>query len=594
MKKNIFTQKISFLQRCRKHTKLGTVLLLLFPLFIVLLAEYNQMQSLNEFIEFLLDKPSIIVFNTIYYGCIFAFCVFLFRRPYLAVIFNGICLYIFSCVEFFKASTSGSHFVITDLLMASTPGDIARFAYIKLTPVIVISFILLITYITLMILFNPPIKLKYNKSLLLAALFACLPITMTISPTVSKKVFSFFSINNMKSVNAFTTNEKFDSNSMLAFLAETTTATVENIVLEPEDYTSDLIKELINKELSSNSTNPSSGEFIKPNVVVIMSESFADFRCFPDLEIDSSIYSNFDKISKEGFAGNSIVPAFGGYTVRTEFELLFGLPVKSLNDPAIPHKLLEDRPQLTMPDYFKGLGYNTSYVHPFSKSFYSRDSIYSNYNFDNMYFDDNLTIDNKLYRKYTDDSVVFNEILNLIQNNTSPAYIHSTTMQNHQPYTDENRSISELDYYLEGIKHTDKELGLFVDKLKTIKEPTIVLFVGDHFPFFSEADNLYNKLGINSSNSYEVHTQKYFIWSNYDANLDFLPKSEVSSFYLPYMILDAINAPLDDFKQAMVNRLYTDPVYSSNYKNAIDIDKFLDVLTYDITKGEQYVINTKP
>ena len=274
MKKNIFISKRSFVQECRKHTKIGTILLLLFPLFIVLLAEYNQMQSLNEFITFLLDKPSIIIFNTIYYGCIFAFCVFIFRKPCLAVIFNGICLYIFSCVEFFKSSTSGSHFVLTDLLMASTPGDIAKFAYIKLTPVLVISFILLAAYITLMILFNPPIKVKYRKSLLLAVVFAFLPVLMTVSPSVSKKVYSFFSINDMKSVNAFTTNEKFDSNSMLAFLAETTTETVENIVIKPEEYTSSLITALVNKELSSNSTTTPSEEFVNPNVVVIMSESF--------------------------------------------------------------------------------------------------------------------------------------------------------------------------------------------------------------------------------------------------------------------------------------------------------------------------------
>ena len=84
--------------------------------------------------------------------------------------------------------------------------------------------------------------------------------------------------------------------------------------------------------------------FKKPNVIVIQSEAFADFRIFKDLNINENIYKSYDNIrnSSKSYAGEAIVPTFGSFTVKTEFELMFGLPTKSLNDPNMPQRLLLD------------------------------------------------------------------------------------------------------------------------------------------------------------------------------------------------------------------------------------------------------------
>ena len=108
----------------------------------------------------------------------------------------------------------------------------------------------------------------------------------------------------------------------------------------------------------------------KPNIIFIMSESFSDFRVFNSLNISDDIYSGFDEVAKEGFMGHCIVPTFGGYTTRTEFELLTGLPTYAINTPSVPQNLLKKQYIIdSFPRYFKNLGYSTTYIHPFSKTF---------------------------------------------------------------------------------------------------------------------------------------------------------------------------------------------------------------------------------
>ena len=181
--------------------------------------------------------------------------------------------------------------------------------------------------------------------------------------------------------------------------------------------------------------------------------------------------AGFDKIAAEGYRGQLIVPTFASFTVRTEFELLFGLPVKSLNDPNMPQRMLAERDQPSMARYYKSLGYNTAYVHPFLSSFYSRKRVYGTFGFDQMIFEDDFTVPVEYKGSYIKDKTVFDQIEKLIDESDEPLYVHTTTMQNHQPYTD-GPSSNELDNYLSNIKVTSDALEAFTAHLKELDEPT--------------------------------------------------------------------------------------------------------------------------
>lgn len=563
------------------------LLILFYPIFISILLEYNICQNFISTLNFLLTKPNIFLFNILIMSILLVIVLFIFKKSYLAISIHGIIFYILSCVEYFKYKTSGSHLVISDLLMTKNLSDVGKFASLKITYPLVINLLLLAIYIFITYKFNFSINFSLKKRLCGSALIAIL-VTIIFTTSLSANVFSVFEIENSTATNILESNEQFNDIGFLPYLTKTTTENLLDEVEMPENYSENTINSIINKNTNSDSTN--SYESNNPNVIFIMSESFSDFRVFDSLNIDPEIYSAFDEVGNEGYVGNCVVPTFGGYTTRTEFELLFGLPTFALNTPSVPQNLLKKQDTIdTFPSYFKSLGYNTTYIHPFSKTFYDRDTLYAEYRFDNLYFDDNMTVETENFRRYISDKSVFEQIKSVLQTNSSPSYIFTTTMQNHQPYYSETSDNSDqLSYYLDGIKETSTELREFTNWLKDFDEDVILVFVGDHFPFFTPDDDVYDRLGLNNLNADLIYTQKYIIWNNYDNNIINTDIDTISAFYIPYIITDLINGkntPLLELMKSLMNEcpLYSPSIQSNNSRN-----ETLDLITYDKVLGENF------
>lgn len=569
------------IENSEKYKLTNFFLAVLFPIFIVCLAEINQMKAPSKLVLFISEKPSIMLFNIMVAAIIYGTLLFLFRRAFPAALFTGLLYFIFSTVELFKFGTSGNHFEISDLKMSVDAENIARFAYIKITPELVFYAVLLIAYLSAVFWFRPVLKISRVKGFLSSA--ACLLCggCMILLPSVAMPVYAFFEIDTTEADNVFKVNEKFDNNSFLAFFTESATETVKDRVKEPEDYTAETVENIIEDSVAKQ--NPDL--FQMPNVIVVMSEAFTDFRRFDGLEIPEETYADWDKACSEGYVGKAVVPTFASFTVRTEFELLFGLPLKSLNDPNMPQRLLLDRPQQTMAKYYKELGYKTAYVHTFLSSFYSRAEIYKNFGFDEMYFEESLTVPVKYDGSYISDSVIYDQIQQmLMENKNTPVYVHTTTMENHQPYDTEGKT--EFEEYLSRVQKVLKNFRDFTEELKSVDRPTIVLMVGDHLPCFRGEGNVYSQLGIDGDNCSTLYEQPYLLWSNYGADFSKVPNEEISSFYLPYVLMDAAGVPLDSMAQTMLDKMREVPVYSTSYNSSIPHDKELDMITYDRILGD--------
>ena len=476
------------------------LLMVLYPLFLSILLEYNICQNFNDTLKFLIKKPNILLFNIIICTILFAVIFLIFKKSYLSMTIHGGILYILSCIEYFKYKTSGSHLVISDLLMTKNLSDVGKFASLKITYPLILNFIILVLYIFLTYKNNLNLNFSLKKRICSCALISLL-ITVMLATSISSRIFSIFEIETTAATNILESNEQFSDIGFLPYLAKTTSENLMDIVDPPENYSYDSIKNL----LTNNDTSTSSETTYEntPNVIFIMSESFSDFRVFDSLDIDSDIYSGFDSVGSEGYVGSCVVPTFGGYTTRTEFELLTGLPTYAINTPSVPQNLLKKQDIIdTIPSYFKSLGYSTSYIHPFSKTFYDRDTLYTEYGFDELYFDDSMTVETENFRRYISDESVFNQIKSVLQSNESPSYIFATTMQNHQPYYDETaEGADQLSYYLAGIKETSNQLREFTNWLKDFDEDVLLVFVGDHFPFFTPDDDVYDRLGVSDDNA---------------------------------------------------------------------------------------------
>lgn len=563
------------------------LLLVIYPLFISLLLEYNICQNFNDTLKFLLSKPNILLFNILICTILFTPIFLLVKKAHLSIAIHGGIFYILSCIEYFKYKTSGSHLVISDLLMTKNLSDVGKFASLKITAPLIINFIILVLYIVLTYKSNLILNFSLKKRIYSSA-FITLLITVSLTTSISAKVFSVFEIETNVATNILESNEQFSDIGFLPYLAKTTSENLIDIVNPPEYYSYDNIESLLSQNKTEEDLDNTSSN--KPNVIFIMSESFSDFRVFDSLNIDEDIYSNFDEVGKEGYIGTCVVPTFGGYTTRTEFELLTGLPTYSINTPSVPQNLLKKQEIIdTFPSYFKTLGYNTTYIHPFSKTFYDRDTLYTEYGFDNLYFDDNLTVPVEYFRRYISDNTVFNQIKEVLQSTEEPSYIFTTTMQNHQPYYEEtSEGADQLSYYLEGIQETSNQLREFTNWLKDFDEDVILVFIGDHFPFFTPDDNVYDELGVSDSNASLIYNQKYILWNNYDDDMFNKEINTVSAFYLPYIIIDLINSETTPFITTMQRLMEECPLYSPSIQSSSSRNESLDLITYDRVLGENY------
>lgn len=575
-----------------RYPMTNRLLMMLYPIFIVCMAELNQDKYPSKLVLFITNHPTIMLFNVLIAALIFIGALLLFKSGWFSMLLESILYMALSITELFKYNTNGNHLIMTDMKLFRSLKSLTSFAYIKITPRLVLYIAICAAFILLAFWFNPRLKmrLKLRKRLApgLACLIACVMVVTV--PAISQPVYALFRLDTKEADNTFILNEKFDNNGFLAFFMQTGSESLSNQLEEPEDYkedSSDTVKQYLATEVPDLDFD----DGVKPNVVEIMSESFADFRAFSDKLSElgytnlDPYYAGLDRAASMGTEGTLIVPTYASYTVRTEFELLFGLPVKSLNDPNMPQRMMLERQQPTVPAYYKSWGYSTAYVHPFQSSFYSRKRIYGQFNFDQMIFEDDFTVPVTTYGEYIDDNVVYNQIESLIASTDEPLYVHATTMQNHQPYSDGD-SDDEFINYLSRIQHSADGLADFLERLSQIDEPTIVLFVGDHFPSLRGDDGIYSQLNITSENCSTLYEQRYILWNNYGLNTSLLPSEAVSTYYAPYLVMQLIDAPRDSFTQTMMNEMETEPVYSTNYRPMQEADKKLDTLTYDRILGD--------
>ncbi len=569
---------------------LNMILMILFPIFITCMAEINQFKKVSSFFAFAADRPTVLFFDIVIAALVFVFLLAVFRKGWVASTIQSFIYMALSIVELFKYGTNGNHLILSDMKLFKSVKSLKSFAYIRITPRLIIYCLIVVAVALIIAYFNPKLPRHIPVKRLIACLCCVAPcVGLIIFPSFYNPIYKFFKLDTTAATNAFILNEKFDSNSFLAFIVETASESYANRLREPDNYTEDYVEEITDVKADT-SEDFNGGK--KPNVVVIMSESYADFRVFDELNVDDKYYEGFDKAVEEGYGGIAITPTYASYTVRSEFELLFGLPVRGLNAPNMPQRELADREQPALAQYYKSWGYSTAYVHPFQSNFYSRAKIYGEFGFDKMIFHDDIdnvsdfTVPVEHYGTYVDDKTVYDQLIDLIKTTDDPLYVHTTTMQNHQPYNQGEDPDDEFGNYLQWIQHSNEGLTVFLDELKNIDEPTLVFFVGDHFPSLRGETSVYNQLYLDGVTCSVLYEQRYFIWSNYDADYSKIPDNKVSFFYMPYVLLNIIDAPRDAFIEKMNEFMETLPVYSIDYDDTTPDNEELDVLTYDRVIGE--------
>lgn len=391
-------------------------------------------------------------------------------------------------------------------------------------------------------------------------------------------------------------------------------------VEKPVDYSAWKISSIKNKvenqSVMGTNTEPSN---IKPNIIVVMSEAFWDPTVMTNISFNKECLPFFKKMQERFTSGHIISPVFGGGTVNTEFEVLTGFSTKFIRSGAIAYSQYINKPIDSLARILSEEGYACTAIHPYHNWFYKRNEVYRYMGFDRFITAESM-LEPEYKGQFISDREVTKMIVKEVKRTEGRDFIFAVTMQNHGPYdTSDTESLIEnekdritvegdlsdeakslLEYYAQGIYYSDRALKELITNFAKSKEPTIVLFFGDHLPLLGENRKVYNEAKyFNEIEPYEAYLRNYsvpfIIWDN------FLETREqgimMSANFMPAYILNMAGlkgTPFMNYLEYVYEqglRVIPNKKYYNNLAiNEESINEYMD-LQYDLLFGQKYLNN---
>ena len=160
-----------------------------------------------------------------------------------------------------------------------------------------------------------------------------------------------------------------------------------NLYVEPDGYSPEAVKAIAEKVMEESAV--STAESVKPDVFLILNESFFDLSLVTDLNTDTELMPRISHMDNL-YAGYAVVPNTGGGTNASEYEMLTSNTLETINAPA-PFNLIDMSDSFSAVALFKEMGYVTTAAHVATGSNYSRQKGYPAMGFDNVHFIEDFT-----------------------------------------------------------------------------------------------------------------------------------------------------------------------------------------------------------
>ncbi len=361
-----------------------------------------------------------------------------------------------------------------------------------------------------------------------------------------------------------------------SFIAEAQGLPIE----EPEGYSDEAAEEaqqdlIARYEQSVDSTKAEEAQSqwsqTKPSIIVVMNETFTDLSYFGGLDSYSGPTFFNNGLSDALFRGKLAVSFNGGGTCNTEFEFLCGESMAFIGYGKYPYTLYDFSGIDTLPRQLAAAGYQTTAMHPNLASNWDRDRVYKEMGFQNFLSIDSFSGAQQIHNA-TADSATYDAIIEQLSTNEEPQFIFDVTMQNHGDYNQgdvdqstlssylsaatglvDDKTSASIAEYLTCIDESDRELETFVSELKQLQRPVLLVFFGDHQPYFTHTLN--DALESNedtTTHEERLYQSDYVVWANYDvaANDQDGTQLDASASDLAAHALAAIGSPLTDHQKA--------------------------------------------
>jgi phosphoglycerol transferase MdoB-like AlkP superfamily enzyme len=268
----------------------------------------------------------------------------------------------------------------------------------------------------------------------------------------------------------------------------------------PSRYGKDSIGKIL-AELRPKSAAPASGPVRRPNVVVILLESFRDFyvpEYHDAVHFNSDFIPFYHRLKHEAVTRTFISPVFGGGTANAEFEVLTGMNMDFLPSGSVPYAQYIRHPVPSVVGLFDRHGYRTVAIHGNTRTFWSRDQVYKHIGFQDFIASEELRAANGeagAPGDFLDDRETFDKSIEMLRADSQPApqFQLLITLGTHGPYdgpakgtwyTDPARpgDAAAINVYGDKMRHLDENLARYFAALKQLKAPPTVILFGDHQP----------------------------------------------------------------------------------------------------------------
>ncbi len=349
----------------------------------------------------------------------------------------------------------------------------------------------------------------------------------------------------------------------------------DSFVQKPEGYSEKRIRSLENVYEDDTKT-PMQGE--KPAVIVIMDESFADFRVMGDLKTNQDVMPFIDSLTENTIKGYALSSVFGAKTPNSEWEFLTGNSMAYLPPGSVAYQqYLVEENAYSILDTMKKEDYTCVAMHPYYETGWSRDQVYPMLGFDEMYFLDDFDQSQPM-RKYVSDAVMFDKIIQRYEagKGKENLFLMGITMQNHGGYRDSydnfetdvygtNIFYSDVNQYLSLAHQTDLAVKDLISYFSNVKEPVILCFFGDHQPSLNTA--FYRRLngkglsGLTLAELEELYEVPFFIWTNYESESKTVERTSLN--FLSTMLLEQAGLPLSPYQSFLSDLMQEVPAMNA-------------------------------
>ncbi|MDO4280358.1 MAG: sulfatase-like hydrolase/transferase [Peptococcaceae bacterium] len=341
----------------------------------------------------------------------------------------------------------------------------------------------------------------------------------------------------------------------------------------------------------------------KPNIIVIMNESFMDVQSLGDVQTSEEVMPFFKSLKENTIRGNLQVSTVGGGTACTEFEVLTGNSQLFLQPGAVAYSANMRDSVPSMAWSLAEQGYQTEAFHPYYGDGWNRDTAYKYLGFDKftsiedivsedilgMSPEDRMNAieaavdpdDGDVYnRDYMSDHYDFKLLRDYYnaRDKDKPYFMFNVTIQNHSGYGsgyanfDKHISITNMnDYYPQAeayltlVRATDDAFKELITYYKEeVKEPTIIVMYGDHLPTLDEGffEEVYGKpvKKFSTKELQSYYQTPFVIWANYD-----IPEKNIGTIsdnYLSTLVMQTAGLELTDYNRYLASLYKTLPAIS--------------------------------